>query len=122
MAQRIHGPGDRSGGELGPHGCIGMFLGSGRDLAGLLGAAPDPPASPHQHRSPEARGVVEAHDPAAVADRDDTAGGAPLEDLVGLDVEHEVVIVACGDGEDVEALDTDEVRGSGRTRARRDQK
>ena len=59
---------------------------------------------------------MQAYDPAAVADRDDTAGAAAREDLVGLDVEHHRAVVAGGDVEDVNALDTEELIGPGAPR------
>lgn len=106
VPQRIDRPGDPPGGELRPLGRIGVTLGPRRHRAGLLGAAPDPLAPPHHHRSHETRGVMQAYDPTAMADRDDTTRNAAHDDLVSLDVKHHRAVVTAGGVEDMNPVDT----------------
>lgn len=93
-----------------------MRLGPRRDRAALLGASPDPLAPPDQHRPTEARGVVQADDSSAMTDRDDSAGTATRERLVGLDIEHHGAVIASGHVDDVYAVDTEEFIGPGAPR------
>jgi len=65
---------------------------------------------------PDRSRVVDAYDATAVADRSDTARGAAREDLVGLDIEHHGAVATGGDGEDMNALDTEELIGPGAPR------
>ena len=56
---------------------------------------------------------MQADDPTAVADRDHTAGRAPRQGLVGLHIQHDRALLARGDVEDVDALDTEDFIGPG---------
>jgi len=56
---------------------------------------------------------VHTHHPPTVADCDDATRGTAGEDLVGLDVEHHAAVLASADGQDVDALDTEEFIGPG---------
>ena len=89
MGQRVGGPPDRPGRELGPRLDQRVGLGEHPDRASGVRAAPDPLAPGDHDRAPERRGVVRAVDPPPVADRDHPAGPAAGRELIGLDRHHQ---------------------------------
>jgi hypothetical protein len=103
VGQRVGGPADRPGGQLGPRRDQRMLLGEGHHRAGRLTATPHPLAPHHHGRGRETRRVGHPMASSAMPASDHPAARAAGHRLVALHGQHQPPVLVAGDVQHVQA-------------------